>query len=202
MIMLTQPATSVILRMSPSRGFSFWSSVPFERKPDLGTHGGPLFMTSDEARFWSKVEKSEGCWIWTGAKTMGYGRFMFNGKSVIASRMAHYLAHGEMPSQFVCHHCDNPACVRPDHLFVGTAMDNNRDAILKGRLDPGMHHRTKTHCKFGHPYDEENTYQYTTPSGGPGRGCLICTEKRQRARYKTHYFPPKSERENPRRSRL
>jgi hypothetical protein len=90
-------------------------------------------------RFWEKVHKSEGCWNWTASKDRrGYGHFSLNGRGaapVKAHRLSFFVATGVEPGDSdVCHHCDNPACVRPDHLFLGTAKDNAMDASKKGRL--------------------------------------------------------------------
>lgn len=95
-----------------------------------------------EDRFWAKVHKTDGCWIWRGARTpYGYGQLRVGSETAYAHRIAYSLAHGPLPDgSVVCHHCDNPACVRADHLFIGTHADNCRDKILKGRaarkLDP------------------------------------------------------------------
>lgn len=86
-------------------------------------------------RFWGKVRKSDGCWEWTGATTTGYGS-MGNGqgRTELAHRISWRLHFGPIPAGIcVCHHCDNPPCVRPDHLFLGTHSDNQRDAGRKGR---------------------------------------------------------------------
>lgn len=93
------------------------------------------------ARFWLKVNKNGPvpphrpelgpCWLWTGARDRGgYGQF-----SGRAHRWSWLIHHGYRPGHglFVCHHCDNPPCVRPDHLFLGTASDNARDMVAKGR---------------------------------------------------------------------
>jgi hypothetical protein len=87
-------------------------------------------------RFWRHVRiDKDGCWEWTGSLNRdGYGQLKVAGKPVKASRLSWELHFGPIPpGLFVCHHCDNPRCVRPDHLFLGTALHNNRDAIRKGR---------------------------------------------------------------------
>ena len=92
-------------------------------------------------RFWEKVKRlPSGCWEWTAQKTRGgYGRIKIDGKQCVASRVAWTFAHGSIPrGMFVCHHCDNPPCVRPGHLFVGTPNDNMQDSIHKGRSNPGQ----------------------------------------------------------------
>lgn len=86
-----------------------------------------------EERFWRQVEKGTDCWNWIGAKSEGYGLITVHGRSRRATHAAWYIAHGEWPNLFVCHKCDNPSCVRADHLFIGTAADNAQDAIAKGR---------------------------------------------------------------------
>ena len=86
-------------------------------------------------RFWSKVEKSNGCWLWRGAADpRGYGFFWVNGKQIGAHRFSLSLKLGRLPLQ-ACHSCDVPACVNPDHLFEGSQQDNMRDCVSKGRLD-------------------------------------------------------------------
>lgn len=81
------------------------------------------------------IDKETGCWNWTGGcNTKGYGQVRHNGTQSKVHRLAyqHYL--GLIPEgYFVCHKCDNPKCFNPDHLFIGTALDNNRDRELKGR---------------------------------------------------------------------
>lgn len=90
----------------------------------------------DEARFWVKVAKSDGCWTWTaGRHEYGYGVFGDrNHKVIYAHRYSYELAFGSIPDGlFVLHKCDNPPCVRPDHLFLGTHDDNMEDSAKKGR---------------------------------------------------------------------
>lgn len=99
----------------------------------------PSLSDADARRFWSHVEKTEGCWVWTGTKKpAGYGKFSKGGKRdrrwYPAHRISWVLAGNSLNrSDAICHHCDNPSCVRPDHLFAGTLADNNRDMWSKGR---------------------------------------------------------------------
>jgi hypothetical protein len=92
-------------------------------------------------RFWEKVDKSGECWTWrpvTGRHPFGYGMFTpQHGQRVTSHRFSWQLAHGPIPSGlFVLHKCDNPPCVRPDHLFLGTHKDNMADMKAKKR-QPG-----------------------------------------------------------------
>lgn len=86
-------------------------------------------------RFWSNVDKSGKCWIWTRGKTgAGYGHLRFNGKLTYAHRVAFELTYGAvLPGLFICHSCNNPPCCNPKHLWVGTPADNMSDRDRKGR---------------------------------------------------------------------
>lgn len=86
-------------------------------------------------RFWAKVNKTETCWLWTASKANGRGQIAIRRRLTIAPRVLWFLTFGVWPDPtlFVCHHCDVPACVRPDHLFVGTRQDNMIDCSRKGR---------------------------------------------------------------------
>lgn len=91
---------------------------------------------SIQEKFWEKVTKSDGCWIWNAGKDHDdYGLFRL-GKEQRAHRVSWILAFGPIPKgKWVLHECDNPPCVRPSHLFLGNAALNNADKILKGRAN-------------------------------------------------------------------
>lgn len=97
-------------------------------------------LTNDSAflsRFWNKVEKTSSCWEWKAASSGGYGYISVKGQNTRVSRVSYELHFGKIPQGlYVCHKCDNPGCVRPDHLFLGTALDNARDRDNKGRRIP------------------------------------------------------------------
>jgi hypothetical protein len=97
-------------------------------------------MSSPEA-FWARVTKQDGdgCWEWRGSKLkFGYGAAWHLGRASGAHRVAWRLAHGPIPDGlYVLHRCDNPACARPDHLFLGTHADNMADMARKGRQRRG-----------------------------------------------------------------
>ena len=100
------------------------------------------FTPAQEARFWAKINKDgptmphmeSPCWVWTACKNKaGYGSVKVVDKTQLAHRVAWMLNHAEITNILVCHRCDNPACCRIDHLFLGTAADNARDRAAKGR---------------------------------------------------------------------
>jgi len=92
-------------------------------------------MPTRAERFWTKVKKTDGCWEWHGARSQGgYGELRTNYRLERAHRVSWTIHFGPIPDGLlVCHHCDNPPCVRPDHLFLGTGAMNTRDRDRKGR---------------------------------------------------------------------
>jgi len=125
-------------------------------------------------RFWSKVNKTDECWIWTAGKNQkGYGQFRLNGKTQKAHRVSYELMIGPIPDGLqIDHLCRNRACVRPDHLEAVTPRENT------SRGDTGKNMLVKTHCPQGHPYDEANTYRYKSGA----RSCRSCHRNYERER--------------------
>lgn len=121
-------------------------------------------------RILSNVHPSEkGCWNWTGPKNdKGYGYFSVKGTLVSAHRVSFVSFKGPLGQLFACHHCDNPNCVNPDHLFAGTKSDNSQDMLRKGR---GKKPKLPSHCKRGHEFTPENTI---LPKGRVSRECKKC----------------------------
>jgi hypothetical protein len=103
---------------------------------------------NDIERFWSKVKKTETCWLWEAGKFYkGYGLFRYKGKLVRAHRFSWSIFHKQnIPDGMqINHHCDNPACVNPEHLYLGTQKDNRRDSIVRNRTAKGTKNGMYTH---------------------------------------------------------
>lgn len=97
-----------------------------------------------DKKFWLKVNKTKTCWLWTGSHNgQQYGqlsRRRYLNRPILAHRYSWFLRFGEWPPQFLCHKCDNPRCVKPSHLFLGTAQDNMDDLLSKGGGNHGSRH--------------------------------------------------------------
>jgi hypothetical protein len=122
------------------------------------------------------------CTEWSGYidPTNGYGRYSHQ----YAHRLAYEKAHGPIPAGLqVMHSCDNRACVNPDHLSLGTNLDNVRDMESKGRAKRGAAQQAQTHCKNGHEFTPDNTYiKYGWRNC---RKCAAETQRRYRERNKS-----------------
>lgn len=125
-------------------------------------------------RFWEKVAKGEDCWEWTAATTNGYGTFnLGRGQGTRGAHIVAYeLENGPTEGRWVLHRCDNPPCVRPDHLFLGDVQANNQDMIGKGRA----WYQARGMCHNGHLYTDENTYIDTDGR----KRCRVCRRARRR----------------------
>lgn len=115
----------------------------------------PALSDKRLSRFWAKVDKGaseDSCWIWSGTKdSKGYGRVYLTGTdgkraAFLAHRISYVISYGGIPAGLcILHRCDNPSCVRPDHLFSGTLDDNNKDCAAKGRTAKGDNHPSRLH---------------------------------------------------------
>jgi hypothetical protein len=124
------------------------------------------------------VFKTTNCWFWIGGLTgAGYGAF----KHDAVHRIAYRSAVGRIPcGKYVLHYCDTPQCVNPEHLFLGTSGDNGRDLYSKGHFNANS---IKTSCRFGHPFDEGNTYYRKDGK----RACKKCM-RRSREKYMSEHY--------------
>ena len=164
------------------------------------------FTTSFPERFWEKVEKTNDCWNWTAAKNkFNYGEFFYNGKVWKAHRVSYLIVNGEYDlSLKVAHKCDNPLCVRPDHLFLATQRENIIDMVKKGRH--GSNQKTMQSysdwlrerpnkskfdkCSKGHEFSSKNT-RIKRSGDRFLRVCRTCqynTAKKDRVAYKVKSF--------------
>ncbi len=135
-----------IPRVCEQCGITFYVRCPALAKDGRGRFCGMRCVGLSQRKtlaekLWSRVEKTDRCWIWIGVKDpSGYGDMVASGggRRFKAHRVSWELAFGPIPPGLkVCHHCDNRACVRPDHLFLGTQLDNMRDCVSKGRQARG-----------------------------------------------------------------
>lgn len=138
-------------------------------------------MTKLEIRFWRKVTKTSGCWEWSASRNAhGYGQIAAPRplkRPLLAHRVSWEIHNGPIPiGLLVLHRCDNPHCVRPDHLFVGDQKLNMQDMVSKKRENPCG--RGVTRCKRGHEFTPSNTYL-----NRGRRTCRTCMRLRARIKY-------------------
>lgn len=123
-----------------------------------------------------------GCWEWLGSKNKAYGSFILYEKNYPTHRLAWLIWNGEITNGLhVLHKCDNPVCVNPEHLFLGTHADNMRDMSLKGRYAKVK--KKSNVCKKGHLFTPDNIHLAKQKSGPDIRLCKICHLARRKRAY-------------------
>lgn len=122
-----------------------------------------------------ELDPNSGCWLWTASRRNGYGQINFNGRLIKATHASLMIRGIEIPAdKVVMHKCDNPPCVNPDHLCVGTRKENMQDCVNKNR----HFQKAKTHCPHGHELTPDNLL--ASPNV---RACLVCHRQRKRIYY-------------------
>lgn len=139
-----------------------------------------LFDEEGMLKFHTKYVKTSTCWNWIAGKSdKGYGSFCYNNKNYPAHRASWTIHYGRIPDGLlVCHKCDNPQCVNPNHLFLGTHRDNARDMVRKDRRNTPYSALQKaiTHCCKGHKFTYENTVYHKKSRARHCRTCLGYTQ--------------------------
>lgn len=135
----------------------------------------PLSDEKFAQKFWSNVEKTEGCWLWkVSINTQGYGNITRQYKKILAHRYSYEQSNGSIPNGHeIDHICENKICVKPDHLVAVTRSDHAKHTaqMIRNRS------MDRTHCTNGHELNNENSYIYSRPKGAEGnmrRVCKLC----------------------------
>jgi hypothetical protein len=140
-------------------------------------------MESLKNRLLSKIEMipEHSCWEWVAGKNEhGYGLLWYGNKMSKAHRLSYEVFVKKIDKNlFILHKCDNPGCIRPEHLYEGTQKDNVNDMVKRKRHYRATHNTSKTHCPRGHEYNSLNTRIYHRK-----RTCMICIRIREKE-YKT-----------------
>jgi hypothetical protein len=150
------------------------------RRPRGPESGQPFDVTPDEAQaFWARVRKTDGCWLWEGPLFQGgYGQVRiqsFSRVSLRAHRVAYRIAIGPIPPGVcVLHKCDNPPCVKPGHLALGSHRDNMREMVERGRTPKVRPYLRKAVCVRGHVIAEVGR------KGSRCCGCIRENDERER----------------------
>lgn len=161
----------VVFHRPKNKAYAVWARQRFCSHSCSNRANGAARERKPEDRFWSLVDKSEGCWLWLGSTANnGYGAFgLRRDQMVAAHRYAYSLLRGPIPLGMVIDHlCRNPSCVNPEHLEVVT----NKENILRG-IGPSAENAKKQVCKHGHPFTSGNTYVHVH-RGKRKRLCRIC----------------------------
>lgn len=129
----------------------------------------PILTYEEKKRFYSKITKTENCWIWNGASHVeGYGLFGIKRRLYYTHRIAYFLKHGKInPNLTIDHLCRNRVCVNPDHMEQVTQQENT----LRGKTLAAENSK-KTHCPRGHPYDIIDKIGH--------RRCSICLKEKKK----------------------
>jgi len=159
-----------------SRGWCYAHYTRWKRHGDPNG-GGPRLLSRNVStawRFWSKVEFTDTCWLWTACKwSNGYASFSQDGRRTLGHRYAYEFCVGPIPAGLKLDHtCRVKHCVSPDHLEPVTSRENT----LRG-IGPSAVNARKTHCNQGHEFTDENTYVFPD---GRQRQCRTCIRRWQR----------------------